>query len=97
MYKPKPVDTRGVTLPDDIVALAEFMAKNTHEVWAMARIQEGWHYGAERDDVLKTHPGLVPYEQLSEGEKSYDRNTAIETLKLLIKLGYRIEKEEGRS
>lgn len=97
MYKPKPVDTTGVTLTDDIVALTEFMAKNTHEVWAKARIQEGWHYGTERDDVLMIHPGLVPYEQLSEGEKSYDRNTAIETLKLLIKLGYRIEKEEGRS
>ena len=66
------------------------MAKNVHEVWAQERIKQGWTYGAKRDDVQKTHPCLVPYEELPEEEKEYDRNTSIGTLKLIMKLGFKI-------
>ena len=41
---------------------------------------------AGRSDDLKTHPCLVPYEELPEEEKEYDRKTSIGTLKLIIKL-----------
>jgi ryanodine receptor 2 len=34
----------------------------------------------------------VPYEELPENEKEYDRNTAMETLKAIILLGFRIKK-----
>lgn len=71
------------------------MAKNVHEVWAQTRISQGWKYGAERNDALKHHPCLVPYEELSESEKEYDRNTSVETLKLILKLGFEIEKNKG--
>ena len=40
----------------------------------------------------KTTPLLIPYDELPESEKEYDRNTALETLKLILKMGYRIEK-----
>lgn len=66
------------------------MARNVHEVWAEARVREGWSYGPERNDQFKTHPCLVPYEALPESEKEYDRNTAISTLKLIMKLGFKI-------
>ena len=89
-YKPKPVDTSDVQLTDDIVSLSEKLAKNTHEIWAAQRIAEGWVYGEQRDDVAKTHPCLVPYEELPEEEKEYDRNTSLGTLKTMIKLGYSI-------
>lgn len=92
MYKPKPIDTTGVELPDDLIALAELIAKNVHEVWAKGRIQEGWTYGEQRDDQKKITPCLVAYEELPESEKDYDRMTAFETLKLVIKLGYKISK-----
>jgi ryanodine receptor 2 len=69
------------------------MAKNVHEVWAKSRIEEGWRYGEMRSDELKTHPCLVPYEELPELEKAYDRNTALSTLKLIHKLGFKIEKD----
>lgn len=92
MYKPKPVDTSDIILSEDILNLAEIIAKNVHEVWSTERIKEGWTYGPVRDDVKKTTPCLVPYEELPESEKEYDRKTAFETLKLLIKLGYKIEK-----
>ena len=92
MYKPQPVDTSKVVLPEDLNALVEIIAKNVHEVWSKERIKEGWTYGPIRDDIKKTTPCLVPYEELPESEKEYDRKTAFETLKLVVKLGYKIEK-----
>jgi len=93
MYKPQPLDTSDINLSKDLTDLLEKIAKNTHEVWAEGRMNEGWKYGTERDDILKTHPSLIPYDELSESEKEYDRKTSMETLKMIIKLGYKIEKE----
>ena len=92
MYNPKPIDTSGVELPPELTALTEKIAENGHEIWAQGRIADGWTYGEERDDAKKTTPCLVPYAELSETEKQYDRNTAMETLKLIVALGYKIEK-----
>ena len=92
MYNPKPIDTSDVTLSEDILELCEQIAENTHDVWAAGRIAEGWTYGEKRDDLNKHHPCLVPYDRLSEGEKEYDRNTSMESIKLIIKLGYKITK-----
>ena len=92
MYTPDPIDTKDVALDSEIRALGEMLSKNTHEVWAKKRMDEGWIWGTERDDEKKTHPCLVPYDQLPERERDYDRATSMETLKLIIKLGYKIEK-----
>ena len=89
-YEPRPVDTSDVQLPESLLALTERIAENVHEVWAKSRIEEGWVYGEVKDSVKKTTPLLVPYSQLPESEKDYDRHTAMETLKLIIKLGYKI-------
>ena len=91
-YTPRPADTKDVQLSDELMRLTEEMARNVHDVWAVGRIADGWTWGPERDDVKKKHPCLVPYEALQESEKEYDRNTAVETLKLILSLGYRIEK-----
>lgn len=93
-YIPNPIDTSDVKLPEGILELCEKLAKNTHEVWAKGRVEQGWVYGKERNDEKKETPCMVPYEELSENEKDYDRNTAIETLKLIVKLGYKIVKEQ---
>ncbi len=90
-YIPNPPDLSDVELPQEVASLIEAMAKNVHEVWAQNRIEEGWTYGEKRDDVLKQTPCLVPYEQLPEIEKAYDRNTAITTLKLILKSGFEIK------
>ncbi len=89
-YIPQPIDTSEIELPKELSSLVEAMAKNVHEVWAQNRINEGWKYGDERNDELKQHPCLVPYENLPEVEKDYDRNTAIGTLKLITYLGFKI-------
>ena len=91
-YQPRPIDTSEQTIPQDLAQLTERLAKNTHERWAEQRIREGWRYGPVRDDSTKEHPCLVPYEQLPEEEKEYDRITALETLRAIMALGYRIGK-----
>ena len=79
-------------LSEELMQLTEEMARNVHDVWAVGRIAEGWTWGPERNDEKKENPCLVPYGELPEGEKAYDRNTAIETLKLILSLGYKIER-----
>ena len=92
-YVPKPAQTDDIVLSEELNSLVEAMAKNVHEVWAESRISQGWTYGPERNDALKTHPCLVPYEDLPEVEKAYDRDTAVGTLKLICKLGFKITQE----
>lgn len=92
MYTPTPINTDNVKLSKDLLELTEAIAANVHDVWAAGRIAEGWTLGPEKDAEKKTTPLLIPYDELPESEKEYDRNTALETLKLIIKLGYRIEK-----
>lgn len=91
-YDPIPVDTSLIELPAEIMEIQEKLAKNTHDTWAAQRFADGWQYGPERNDQEKLHPCLVPYKDLSETEKEYDRNTATETLKLIIALGFEIRK-----
>ena len=86
------MDTSDIQLPEELNVLIEQIAKNVHEVWAQSRIKQGWRYGNERSDALKQHPCLIPYEELPEVEKAYDRDTALETLKLISKLGFKISK-----
>lgn len=93
-YIPSPMDLSSVELPESLIELSEMIAKNVHEVWSKSRMDEGWTYGPERDDVHKKHPCLVPYEELPEVEKEYDRNTALDTVRLVKHLGYKIEKEK---
>lgn len=94
-YDPTPVDTSSVRLDAEVRALTERLAENTHDNWARRRLAEGWTYGPRRDDDKKQHPGLVPYAELSESEKDYDRATAMETLKAILALGYTIRPPAG--
>ena len=91
-YNPVLVDTTDVVLPEELLALTEKIAENVHDVWAVGRMAEGWVYGPVKDLEKKTTPQLVAYEELPDEEKAYDRNTALETLKLIVKLGYSITK-----
>jgi ryanodine receptor 2 len=81
-----------VKLSDDILKLTELLAMNAHDIWARQRLVDGWRHGSQRDDTEKEHPSLVPYEELSESGKEYDRDAALATLKAVIALGYRVEK-----
>ena len=91
-YEPHPINVDQIPLDGDLEELQEAIAENAHDVWAEARINEGWSYGKERDDVKKQNPDLVPYTALPDNEKEYDRIMAFNTIKLVKKLGYDIVK-----
>ncbi|MBI5443121.1 MAG: Ryanodine receptor Ryr [Deltaproteobacteria bacterium] len=89
-YRPRPVDTSGVAISNEIADLTELLARNTHENWAHQRLSDGWRWGPARDDARREHPCLVSYDDLPEEEREYDRRTALETIRLVLALGYRI-------
>lgn len=91
-YNPNPIDLSDVTLDSSLESLIEALAENVHDTWAKGRIDDGWTYGPVRDDVKKHHPCLVPYNELPDSEKEYDRNTAVSTLKFIVKNGFGISK-----
>lgn len=91
-YEPRPINLDDIELTDDLMELREAIAENAHDVWAVARIKEGWTFGPERDDTLKHHPDLIPYSALPDSEKEYDRLMALNTIKLVKKLGFDLVK-----
>lgn len=93
-YEPHPINLDAIQLTDDLIDLREAIAENAHEVWAAARKKEGWTYGKERDDANKKHPDFIPYSSLPDSEKEYDRLMAINTIKLVKKLGWNLKKRK---
>ena len=94
-YEPHPIDTSGVTLAEELSKLTELLAKNAHDIWALQRWAEGWCYGPQRDDARKEHPDLVPYNELSESEKQWNLAISVETLKIILAIGYRIDRADA--
>ncbi|MEM1055280.1 MAG: RyR domain-containing protein [Bacteroidota bacterium] len=96
-YTPAPLPTDSIVLPSGLDGLVEQLAEHVHDVWAKGRLSEGWTYGPRRDDDAKRHPGLMPYAELSEEEKDYDRRTALEAIKATLLLGYAVTPLAGGS
>ncbi len=93
----KPLDTSRVELPHGIVDLTEWLAANVHDVWAGRRLAQGWKYGPRRDDQRKERPGLKPYDELSEEEREYDRQAALQTIRALLASGWQLTRAAGVS
>lgn len=91
-YNPKPLDTTDIDMPESLEPLLEKLAEHIHDIWANKRIEEGWKYGPFHNGEEKQNPNLVPYTSLTESEKEYDRQTALEAIKAIIAFGYKIEK-----
>lgn len=93
-YTPTPIQTADVIVPKEILDILEILAENTHDHWAQSKLREGWKYGEELSMEFKTHPDLVPYQQLSEEKKDYDRVTSLEAIKVLVKMNFSIERKD---
>jgi hypothetical protein len=89
-YKPKPIPTGHIVLSDEILALVELLAENAHDIWASERLRDGWTFGPERDDAERQHPCLVPYAQLPERERDYDRTMVMGSIRAMLALGFTI-------
>lgn len=91
-YMPRPLDTSDVELDPELGPLMEQLAADVHETWALGRYKEGWRFGRKRDYAGKRTPCMVPYDSLPEKEKNYDRATSTQTLKFILKKGFKISK-----
>ena len=89
---PNPINVDDVVLPKEVENLTEYIAENAHEEWAKGKIKDGWVYGPKRDEKKKQSFDLIPYCELLDSEKEYDRKMAMNTLRVLYKLGYEISK-----
>lgn len=91
-YEPKPLQIEHVTLNNELLELVELLAENAHDIWALQRMIDGWTFGIERCDASRRHPYLVPYAQLPETEKAYDRNVVLGTIRAVLALGFVISR-----
>lgn len=91
-YTPAPASLDDVELPKGISELVETMAAHNHDVWAESKIKKGYSFGYVTSDEAMTHCDLIPYEDLTEEKKQYDRDTSLGALKLILSLGYTITK-----
>jgi len=89
-YNPQPINVDDIDLDANLEELTEAIAENAHDVWARARMDEGWTYGPVRNDRLKQHSDIVSYSQLPDNGKEYDRLMAMNTLRLVRRLGFDI-------
>lgn len=86
-----PLEAGAPALPAALASLCEILAEKVHSRWIRGRVQEGWKWGPVRDDVRKEHPCLVPYEDLPDSEREFDRQTVTATLEALQSFGYRFQ------
>lgn len=91
-YIPHPIDLSEVTIDRSMEKDLERIAKNVHETWAEQRRLRGWEYGEIFDEAEQKHPCMKEYEDLPESEKDMDRATVLQTVKMLLWMGYTIEK-----
>ncbi len=91
-YVPSPEDLTGIRLDGGLGADVETIARDIHETWASLRLAQGWRYGPRYDGAAKRHPCLIEYESLPESEREVDRATVTQTIRMLLKMGYTIEK-----
>nr|KAG5704413.1 hypothetical protein BaRGS_024268 [Batillaria attramentaria] len=89
-FVPNPVSTSHIQLPTYIENVRDKLAENLHELWSMAKIDQGWTFGETRDHQRKKNPSLTNFERLPMTEKKYVITLAYETLRTLLALGYHI-------
>jgi hypothetical protein len=54
------------------VALAGSTSESQHQAWCQQKYDDGWRYGEAKDAEKKTHPCLVPYDELPEEQQRKD-------------------------
>jgi hypothetical protein len=68
--------------------ILERLAEAAHQVYCEGKKRDGWKLGPEKNEKKKTHPWLIPYEQLPESAKNANRVTVKLIPKKLAAAGY---------
>jgi len=66
------------------------MASVEHELWCKNLVQDGWRKGPEKDPEKKTHPHLVPWEELPSQAKEKNRKFVRDLPRILARAGFQI-------
>jgi len=56
----------SIVLDNDLNSIIQKFSEHYHDAWANRKIENGWTYGEQFNDVNKAHPRLKPYIMLSE-------------------------------
>ncbi|SCZ14344.1 RyR domain-containing protein [Rhodococcus erythropolis] len=67
-----PQEQRASAIEGVIAAMRGATPRQLHESWLEFKASGGWIYGPEKDEVARTHPCFVPYDELPEEQKSKD-------------------------
>lgn len=96
-YEPCPIDVADIELDPALTQLTEAISETAHEIWSSDRKKQGWKWGPKRkEEVLPDgsvdlrNPDLKPYNLLTSQEQDYDRKMAIDTIRLVQLLGYKL-------
>lgn len=73
----------------------ELLARAEHDRWSAERLDAGWTYGPLRDEERRTTPYLVPYDELTEQMRDYDREAVSEIPSLVALAGLRVVRVRG--
>jgi hypothetical protein len=71
----------------------EPLAIKEHDRWMQEKLDQGWTYGTVKDEVQRTHPSLVPWEELTEEDKDRDRDPVRDVPRMLAEAGFRIVRD----
>lgn len=71
-YDEAPEYQKSSTISGIQAALDGSTPEGLHNSWCDAKVADGWVYGPEKDAEKKTHPCLVHYNHLPEGQKVKD-------------------------
>jgi hypothetical protein len=61
----------------------EILARMEHDRWWADKALAGWTHAPDRNDLQLLHPDMIPYEQLSDKIKQWDRNSVIKMIEIL--------------
>lgn len=93
MNHPEAINADRLVLSDQLI---EQIARDVHDQWALERQRQGWTWGEHRDDDKKEHPGIVPYDMLTNDEKEIDRVTVRAVISSLLAQGATITHDDRK-
>ena len=76
----KPCEDTSSTVPSTVKYLlnhSEVSIQDLHALWVLSMTKQGWVYGEQVDTVAKTHPQIVPYDQVDQNEQFKDMFTTV--------------------
>lgn len=76
-------DQRDSSLRGVVLSISGQTPEELHQSWCDFKVANGWVFGPVKDEQNKTHPCLVPYDQLPESDKVKDHlfSAIVNTLK----------------